>query len=117
MIRRALPFVIGILCIAAAGVGAIAWLTFRVYVPEDKCAVLIRKMGERLPPGQVVATEPGQQGIQEEVLGPGHPDTIRCMENLAACYTAMGNEAAAKEMQERATRAGEGNLSGDDGTP
>lgn len=52
-------------------VGALTWFTFRLYVPETKCAVMIRKSGSPLPPGQLVATEPGQRGIQEEVLGPG----------------------------------------------
>jgi len=56
---------------AIALVGALMWFTFRLYVPETKCAVLIRKSGSALPPGQLVATAPGQRGIQEEVLGPG----------------------------------------------
>lgn len=59
-------------CLLAAGVLVGAWwFTFRVYVPPDKCAVLIRKVGDPLPPGQLVATEPNQRGIQSEVLGPG----------------------------------------------
>ena len=61
MIRRILPAIIGFTLIAVAGLAAGAWFTFRIYVPEDMCAVLIRKMGEPLPPGQKVATEPGQR--------------------------------------------------------
>jgi regulator of protease activity HflC (stomatin/prohibitin superfamily) len=57
--------------VAAALVGAAGWFAFRVYVPEDRCAVLVRKTGRALPPGQLVATEPGQKGIQRDVLGPG----------------------------------------------
>jgi len=68
---RILSVLIGMLLIGAAGVGALVWITFRVYVPSDNCAVLIRKMGAELPSDQRVATEPGQRGIQAEVLGPG----------------------------------------------
>lgn len=50
---------------------AIVWFSFRIYVPPGKCAVLVRKMGSALPPGQLVATEQGQKGIELEVLGPG----------------------------------------------
>jgi len=71
MMRQLIIGVVGLVLVAIAVMGALAWVTFRVYVPEDRCAVLIRKMGEPLPPDQNVATEPGQRGIQEEVLGPG----------------------------------------------
>ncbi len=71
MKARTLSVLIGTFFISVAGVGALVWGTFRVYVPPDKCAVLIRKMGDELPPDQRVATEPGQRGIQAEVLGPG----------------------------------------------
>ncbi len=67
MVARA----IGLLLVTVAVLGAVAWFTFRVYVPEDQCAVLIRKMGDPLPSGQLLAREPGQRGIQEGVLGPG----------------------------------------------
>jgi len=62
---------IGLVLITLAVVGGAAWFVFRVYVPENQCAVLIRKTGRPLPEGQLVATEPGQKGIQQEVLGPG----------------------------------------------
>ena len=71
MIRRFIPLAIGFLLVALAAIGALVWVTFRVYVPQDKCAVLVRKMGQELPVEQLVATEPGYKGIQEEVLGPG----------------------------------------------
>jgi len=71
MMRTLIGAIIGVVLIAVAAVGALAWFTFRVYVPPDRCAVLIRKTGTALPGGQLVATEPGQKGIQAEVLGPG----------------------------------------------
>jgi hypothetical protein len=49
---------------------AIVWGACRVYVPGDKCLVLIRKTGAPLPAGEKVAA-PGQKGIQREPLGPG----------------------------------------------
>lgn len=71
MIKRMLVPLAGLLLTTVALLGALAWFSFRLYVPEDMCAVLIRKSGTPLPAGQLVATEPGQRGIQEEVLGPG----------------------------------------------
>ena len=71
MNRRLISLLIGTLLVATSGVAALFWFTFRVYVPKDKCAVLIRKTGDPLPSDQLVATNPGQKGIQEEVLGPG----------------------------------------------
>jgi regulator of protease activity HflC (stomatin/prohibitin superfamily) len=69
--KAALSVLIGACLVIAAFVGAVTWFTFRVYVPEDQCAVLIRKSGAALPQDQLVATQPGQRGIQLEVLGPG----------------------------------------------
>ena len=71
MTRQVILTGIGFSLVAAAAVGATLWFAFRIYVPEDRCAVLIRKTGQALPPGQQVALEQGQKGIQEEVLGPG----------------------------------------------
>ena len=71
MIRRMIALGIGGLLVIVAVIGVVLWFTFRVYVPPDKCAVLTRKTGKALPPDQIVATEPGQKGIQEAVLGPG----------------------------------------------
>lgn len=69
--RRFVILGIGFLFVAGALAGAAVWSTFRVYVPEDRCAVLVRKMGRTLPAGQLIATESGERGIQEKVLGPG----------------------------------------------
>ncbi len=71
MTRHLILFIISLALAALVVVGAAVWFSFRVYVPENMCAVLIRKTGEPLPPGQLVATEPGQRGIQQDVLGPG----------------------------------------------
>ncbi len=50
----------------------LAWLWFfcRFYVPAGYMAIVIAKTGTPLPPGQILA-QPGQQGIQEAVLGEG----------------------------------------------
>jgi len=46
------------------------WEEFRFYVPPGYMAVLTAKVGDPLPPGQILARA-GQQGIQEAVLGEG----------------------------------------------
>lgn len=69
--KRAVALAIAFVLIGGAGLLAIWWFTFRIYVPPNKCAVLIRKMGDPQPPGQLVASDPNQRGIQQEVLGPG----------------------------------------------
>ncbi|KOR33196.1 hypothetical protein TI05_02560 [Achromatium sp. WMS3] len=51
-------------------VTVIWWSTFRFYVPPGQMAILTAKTGSILPPGQILA-RPGQQGIQEMVLGEG----------------------------------------------
>ncbi len=66
-----LRLIIATLVAASSGLTALVWFTCRISVPPNKCAVLIRKMGDSLPPGQLVATQPGQKGIEFEVLGPG----------------------------------------------
>jgi regulator of protease activity HflC (stomatin/prohibitin superfamily) len=49
---------------------AVGWTEFRFYVPPGYMAVLTAKVGTPLPAGQILA-QPGQQGIQEAVLGEG----------------------------------------------
>ena len=71
MTRQTIFTAIGVALVAIAGLAATTWFAFRIYVPENQCAVLIRKTGSSLPPDQAIATEPGQKGIQMEVLGPG----------------------------------------------
>ncbi|NLI76097.1 MAG: hypothetical protein GX442_06600 [Candidatus Riflebacteria bacterium] len=45
--------------------------TFFIYVPTEQMLIIISKTGSDLPPGQNIATEPGQKGIQLEVYGEG----------------------------------------------
>jgi len=71
VIKNAIVALVGIALVVTGIVGAVMWFSFRIWVPQDRCAVLIRKSGAALPPGELVATEPGQMGIQLEVLGPG----------------------------------------------
>ncbi len=47
------------------------WFFCRIEPGPGKIAVLIRKTGENLPPGQVIALEEGQKGIQLAVLPEG----------------------------------------------
>lgn len=67
---RIIRVAVGAAFILTSLVLVIAWTSFRVYVPPDRCLVLIRKTGEPLAPGEKIAG-PGQMGIQGETLGPG----------------------------------------------
>ncbi len=68
---RKISILLGAGLIVFAVLGIVAWFNFRIYVPEDMCAVLIKKTGQMLPAEESVATSPDQRGIQQEVLGPG----------------------------------------------
>jgi len=70
-LRKYMYVLIGILLLSIAGISAVAWTFCRIYVPEGMCAVLIKRTGDLLPEGESVATQSGQRGIQQEVLGPG----------------------------------------------
>ncbi len=71
MTKKLLGSLIGVGLLIAVGFVGIYWFTFRIYVPEGKCYVLIHKSGDPLPPGTKVADSPDQRGIQKHVLGPG----------------------------------------------
>ena len=71
MMRKLLGSLIGVGLLIAVGLVAVYWFTFRIYVPEGKCFVLIHKSGEALAPGEKVAESEKQRGIQRHVLGPG----------------------------------------------
>ncbi|HEY8241638.1 MAG TPA: hypothetical protein VIH35_09335, partial [Kiritimatiellia bacterium] len=47
------------------------WFFCRIEPRGDEIAILIRKTGTDLPSGEILATEPGQKGIQLEVLPEG----------------------------------------------
>lgn len=71
MMKRIIAMALGLTLVGGSALAALYWFTFRFYVPENRCAILVRKSGKELPPGEKVASEPGQKGIQPEVLGPG----------------------------------------------
>ncbi|MCF7838213.1 MAG: hypothetical protein K9N49_06245 [Candidatus Marinimicrobia bacterium] len=60
-----------LLLILLIGIPAFIWFGCRIEPGSDQIAVLIRKTGADLPDGQILATEPGQKGIQEAVLPEG----------------------------------------------
>lgn len=47
------------------------WFFCRIEPGADQIAILIRKSGANLPDGQIIAVEPGQKGIQLDVLPEG----------------------------------------------
>ena len=50
---------------------SIVWFGCRIEPGNGQIAVLIRKTGKPLPPEEAIAREPGQKGIQLDVLGEG----------------------------------------------
>lgn len=54
-----------------AGVGVFIWYGCRIETGNDQIAILIRKTGENLKPGEIIATRPGQKGVQLEPLSEG----------------------------------------------
>ncbi len=67
---RLIKLVIGTAAVLAALAVGFIWTVCRVYVPANKCLVVIRKTGTPLPAGERVAGS-GQKGIQRDTLGPG----------------------------------------------
>ncbi len=67
---RLVMIVVGAALVLSALVLGFVWGECRVYVPHDRCLVLIRKTGDALPAGEKIAG-PGQKGIQRDTLGPG----------------------------------------------
>ena len=53
------------------GLGVFIWFFCRIEPGSGEIAVLIRKTGDDLPPGAIIALESGQKGIQFEVLPEG----------------------------------------------
>ena len=56
---------------AAVFSGLFYWTACRIEPGSDEIAILIHKTGADLPADQIIATEPGQKGIQLEVLPEG----------------------------------------------
>lgn len=77
MTPRALPpaargATLGILLFGAVFFAAGFWWFFcRIEPGPDQIAILIRKTGRDLPPQQILATAPGEKGIQLDVLAEG----------------------------------------------
>ena len=62
--------VIGAVAVVAGGWFVWQWGFCRFYVEPGAMAIVTAKTGAALPPGQILA-QPGQKGIQEQVLGEG----------------------------------------------
>lgn len=69
-VNRIITASVGTLLALGAAGSIVAWETCRIDVPQNKCAVLIRRTGKPLPEGQTIAG-PGEKGIQRDTLGPG----------------------------------------------
>ena len=70
----------GLGCAALVGLVAIVavlvlpvwvWYWWRIEPGADEIVVLVRKTGENLPSGEILAVQPDQKGIQLDVLTPG----------------------------------------------
>ena len=63
---------IGFFIIALLVVGGIfVWTSCRIEPQGDQIAILIRKTGDNLKPDEIIATRPGQKGVQLDVLPEG----------------------------------------------
>ncbi len=71
MMKKLLALFSGFVLLVIAAVIVIGWFSFRIYVPENKCAVLIHKSGKTLPEGEKVARNDDERGVQMVPLGPG----------------------------------------------
>lgn len=66
-----LPALVALVILVVPAYGIFTWVFCRIEVPPEHVAILIAKTGDDLPSGEVVATKPGQKGIQLDVLLPG----------------------------------------------
>lgn len=66
-----LPFIPVIIVGALMALFVFVWFFCRIEPGAGQIAVLIRKTGDNLPAGQVIALEKGQKGIQLDVLSEG----------------------------------------------
>lgn len=73
-VKLNIPLLSSVPALVVGGVVALfifIWFFCRIEPGPGEIAVLIRKTGENLPPGRVIAREKGQKGIQLEVLAEG----------------------------------------------
>ena len=66
-----LALVVVLLVLGLPAYGIFYWFFCRIEVPPGHVCVLIAKTGDDPPSGEILATQPGQKGIQLEVLKPG----------------------------------------------
>ncbi|MCD7895518.1 MAG: hypothetical protein LUG50_02450 [Planctomycetaceae bacterium] len=59
------------LLVLAGAFAVFVWMCCRIEPEADQIAILIRKTGANLLPGEIIATRPGQKGIQLEPLPEG----------------------------------------------
>ena len=62
---------VALVVLGLPGYAVWSWFFCRVEVPPGHLAVLIAKTGDDLTGGDIIATKPGQKGVQLETLKPG----------------------------------------------
>lgn len=67
----AAAILVGLALLALPAYGAFYWIGCRIEVPPQHVAVLIKKTGDDLPKGRVMARTEDEKGIQLDVLKPG----------------------------------------------
>ncbi len=60
-----------VLAVTVVVLGVFIWFFCRIEPPSGTCAVLVRLDGEDIPADDIIATKPGQKGIQLEPLSEG----------------------------------------------
>lgn len=63
-------FFVVLICLLAAA-GLFVWYGCRIEPAGDEIAILIRKTGDNLKPGEIISIRDGQKGIKLETLPPG----------------------------------------------
>jgi hypothetical protein len=63
--------VFSIVAALIAAAALFVWFGCRIEPGNGEIAVLIRKTGKPLAAGEIIARNPGEQGIQPQVLGEG----------------------------------------------
>ena len=68
--KHTIGFVFAVALLATLGWFVWMWGFCRFYVRPDEMAIITARVGDPLPPGEILA-KPGQQGVQADVLGEG----------------------------------------------
>lgn len=69
--RWSLPILPLIVMVIIFFIPIFIWFFCRIEPGSDEIAILIRKTGENLPSGEIIALKPDQKGIQHDVLAEG----------------------------------------------